>query len=156
MSRNRARSTLVALLAVLLLAGCAPGTPDEDSWRDDATRAVGDVASAVQTARLALAESREGHLHHAYLQAMLLDAERTGGMAAQTLASVQPPDVERGRSSDVTDQLDQATGLLTDARIAVVAHDTGEYAALVRDLERTAQELADLETTLEHPPRDAS
>ena len=111
-ARDRMNSTLVraaALVAALLLAvtGCAPGTPDEDSWRYDATRAVGDVVSAVQTARLALKQSQEGRVHHAYLQAVLVDAERTGGMAAETLSSVQPPDVEHRRSSDVNDQLDE-------------------------------------------------
>ena len=101
------RAKAIGTAAVLLLAmvGCAPGTPDEDSWRADATRAVGDVASAVQTAQLALAQSEAGHLSHAYLQSVLVDAERTGGMAAQTLSSVQPPDGERERSSDVLDTL---------------------------------------------------
>ena len=66
----------------------------------DATRAVGDVASAVQTAQLALAESQSDHLPHAYLQSVLVDAERISGMAAQTLSSVQPPELERQRSSE--------------------------------------------------------
>jgi hypothetical protein len=154
---NTFRVRLAALVATLLLAvtGCAPGTPDEDSWRYDARRAVGDVVSSVQTARLVLTQSQEGRVHHAYLQNVLVDSERTGGLAAETLSSVQPPDVERQRSSDVNDQLEMATGLLTDARIAAVAHDTGEYAGLVTELEQTAKDLLDLESALEHPPGDA-
>ncbi|MBF4769894.1 hypothetical protein ISU10_19150 [Nocardioides agariphilus] len=146
---------VAATVVAAALTGCAPGTPDEDSWRGDATRAVGDVASAVQTARIALEASQQDHLHHAYLQAVLVDAERTGGLAADALSSVQPPDIERRRSSDVDDQLEQATGLLQEARIAVVAHDTGEYADLVDRLERTASSLQQLETDLEAPPGDA-
>jgi hypothetical protein len=145
----------LAALLLLILTACAPGTPDEDSWRYDARRSVGDVVSAVQTARLALTQSEEGRVHHAYLQNLLVDAERLGGMAAQTLSSVQPPDVEGRRSSDVNDQLQQATDLLTDARIAAVAHDTGQYAGLVTQLERTAEDLLALETALEHPPEEA-
>jgi hypothetical protein len=148
-------SGLAVLALLVAVTGCAPGTPDEDSWRDDATRAVGDVASAVQTARLALEQSQKDRLHHAYLQTVLVDAERNGGMAAEKLSSVQPPDVERRRSSDVTDRLDQATGLLTDARIAVVADDTGEYADLVTQLTKTADDLQSLEAALEHPPEEA-
>jgi hypothetical protein len=140
---------------VLAVAACAPGTPDEDSWRDDATRSVGDVASAVQTARLALEQSGRGRLPDAYLQTVLVDAERTGGMAAEKLSSVQPPDVERRRSGDVLDRLDQATGLLTEARIAVVAHDTGEFADLAHRLHTTATDLHSLEAALEHPPEEA-
>jgi hypothetical protein len=151
------RGRAVAFAAALLLAvtGCAPGTPDEDSWRYDARRAVGDVVSSVQTARLVLTQSQEGRVHHAYLQSVLVDAERLAGMAAQTLSAVQPPDVERRRSSDVDDQLEQATGLLTDARIAAVAHRTGEYADLVTRLEREAQDLLGLEAALEHGPGEA-
>jgi hypothetical protein len=152
---TRARAAGLASALLLALTGCAPGTPDEDSWRYDARRAVGDVVSAVQTARLVLTESQQGHVHHAYLQIVLVDAERTGGLAAQTLSSVQPPDVEHRRSSDVSDQLEQATGLLTDARIAAVAHDTDEYAGLVDDLRRTADELLGLENDLEHAPEEA-
>ena len=152
----RFRVATVAAVLLLALTGCAPGTPDEDSWRYDARRAVGDVVSAVQTARLVLTQSQEDRVHHAYLQTVLVDAERLGGLAAGTLSSVQPPDVEHRRSSDVGDKLEQATGLLTDARIAVVAHDTDEYADLVMQLERTAEELLDLESALEHPPEEAS
>ena len=151
----RMLSRLTAAGLLLAVTACAPGTPDEDSWRYDARRAVGDVVSAVQTAQLVLTQSEEGRVHHAYLQNLLVDAERLAGLAAQTLSSVQPPDVERQRSSDVNDQLEQATGLLTDARIAAVAHDTGEYAGLVTELKRTAEDLLALETALEHPPEEA-
>jgi hypothetical protein len=145
----------LALLLVLALCGCAPGTPHEDSWRYDATRAVGDVASAVQTAQLALEQSRRDHLPHAYLQTVLVDAEKNGGMAAQKITSVQPPDVEIRRAGDVGDRLDQANGLLTDARIAVVAHDTGQYADLAAQLRKVAGNLQTLEAALEHPPEEA-
>jgi hypothetical protein len=70
---RRLSGLVAALLAVLTVAGCAPGTPDEDSWRDDATRAVGDVASAVQTARLALVQSLEENLPDPYLQTVMVD-----------------------------------------------------------------------------------
>ena len=152
---TRVSGLAAAVVLVAALVGCAPGTPDEDSWRDDATRSVGDVVSATQAARLALEQSDKGHLHHAYLQVVLVDAERTGGMAAEALSSVQPPDVEKQRSSDVSDQLEKATGLLTDARIAVVAHDSGEYAGLAQQLKATAEGLMDLESALAHPPEAA-
>jgi hypothetical protein len=144
-----------AVVLVALLTGCAPGTPDEDSWRRDATRAVGDVASAVQTARLSLTTARADKVPHPYLQTVLVDAERISGMATEKLSSVQPPQVEVRRSAEVTDRLDQATGLLTDARIAVVAGHTDEYPDLIVRLGRTADELAGLDAALAHPPTEA-
>jgi hypothetical protein len=145
------RSSAATAVLLMALVGCAPGTPDDDSWRDDATRAVGDVLSAVQTARLGIEQAQDDRVPDAYLQTVLVDAERTGGMAASTLSSVQPPDSERRRSSDVTDRLDRATGLLSDARIAVVARDTHEYGDLVAELRNTAHDLVALEVELEHP-----
>ena len=83
---------------------------------------------------------------------MLVDAERNGGMAAQTLSSVQPPDGERLRSvGRHRPRSTRRPGSLTDARIAVVAHDTDEYGDLVADLRRTAEDLWRLEAELEHP-----
>jgi hypothetical protein len=154
--RRRVCATLLASALLLTGTACAPGTPDADSWRADAKRAVGDVLSAVQTARLGLAQARAGRLTHAYLQTVLVDAERNGGMSAQKLSSVQPPDVERRRSADVTDELDQANGVLTDARIAVVAHDTGTYAEAQDRLANVADDLNILEAALAHPPKEAS
>ena len=143
--------TGAAAVLLLALVGCAPGTPDEDSWRGDATRAVGDVLSAVQTARLGIEQAKDDRVPDAYLQTVLVDAERNGGMAASTLSAVQPPAGERGRSSDVSDRLERATGLLTEARIAVVARDTDEYGDLVAELRNTAHDLVALEAELEHP-----
>lgn len=141
---------------VLLTAGCAPGTPDEDSWRGDATRAVGDVASAAESARLGLSLARRDRLPRTYVQTVLVDAERTAGSAAQKLAAEQPPDVERPRASDVNDTLDQVVGAITEARIAVVSGDTSEYADLITRLARMADDLSGLETDLGHPPAEAS
>lgn len=156
MKRPPIRPLAVVVAFVVLTVGCAPGTPDEDSWRGDATRAVGDVASAAQSARLALSLARRDRVPHAYVQTVLVDAERTAGSAAQKLAAVQPPDVERPRASDVTDALDQVVGVITEARIAVVAGDTTEYAALVTRLSRLTDDLSGLETDLSHPPAEAT
>jgi heterodisulfide reductase subunit A-like polyferredoxin len=92
---------------------------------------------------------------HTDLQTVLVDAERTAGSAVQKLSAVQPPDVERPRASDVDDELDQVVGTITEARIAVVSGDTGEYADLVTRLARMVDDLSGLETDLGHPPAGA-
>ncbi len=142
--------------ALLTLTACAPGTPDEDSWRGDATRAVGDVASAVQTVRLGLTLARRDRVPHAYLQTVVVDAETNGGLSAQNLSAVQPPAVERRRASDVSDSLQGATNLLTEARIAVVDGDEAAYADLVGELTKAADDLGALADALAHPPSEAA
>jgi hypothetical protein len=146
---------LVAL-ALLTLPACAPGTPDEDSWRGDATRAVGDVSSAVQTARLGLTLARHDRVPHAYLQTVVVEAETNGGMSAEKLSAVQPPAIERRRASDVSDRLQQATDLLTSTRIAVVDGDENRYADLAGQLAGVAKDLSTLEDALAHPPSEAA
>ncbi len=149
-----------AVAGVVLLAGlaggCAPGTPDEDSWRGDATRAVGDVASAARSAQLGLSLARHDRLPHTYVQTVMVDAERTAGMSAQTLSAEQPPDVERPRASDVNDRLEQVVGVITEARIAVVSGDSQEYAGLQARLSRMSDDLDGLEKTLSHPPAEGT
>ena len=117
---------------------------------------MGDVASAAQSARLGLSLARRGRLPHTYVQTVLVDAERTAGSAAQKLAAEQPPDVERPRASDVNNTLDEVVGVITEARIAVVSGDTGEYADLVTRLSRMADDLSGLENDLGHPPAGAT
>jgi len=155
MSPVRTSVGAVVLVLALALAGCAPGTPDEDSWRTDATRAVGDVASAVQTARLGLTLARRGRVAQNYLQTVVVEAETNAGLSAEKLSAVQPPQVERRRASDVGDLVEQATDLLTATRIAVVDDDEARYADLAGRLADVAADLATVEAALTHPPGEA-
>jgi len=145
--------TLLGLPAVPAVASCSPSTPDSGSWRLHARRAVADVLSNVQTARLALEQSREDHVLDAYLQTVAIDAEEAAGKAAQTLESEQPPRAERERYDAVTGKLDEATGLLGDVRIAVVEGRSELFRGLVEDLQATAGQLDTLEKGLGHPAR---
>jgi hypothetical protein len=147
------RRVLLTLVAVPFASACAPSTPDTDSWRLHARRAVADVLSSVQTSRLALEQALDGRLYDAYVQNLTLDAEEAGNASAGKLAAEQPPVPEHQRYTVVTDQLDQATGLLADARIAAVEGRTGEYPKLIQQLHSTAARLDTIEQDLYPPPR---
>jgi hypothetical protein len=135
-----------------LTAGCAPGTPDGDSWRIDAQRAVGDASSAVQTAELALRQNRRGRVFDHYLQTVLVESEKAVGKAGDAIGSRQPPAAERERYDTVTGQIDEAAGLVSTARIAVVDRESDRYSALADRLSQAADALQKLEDDLEHPP----
>jgi len=139
-------------MAVATTTGCAPGTPDGDSWRIDAQRAVADASSAVQTAELALRQHVLGRVFDRYLQTVLVDAEEGVGKASDAIGSTQPPMAERERYDAVTGQLDEAAGLVSTARIAVVDRETGRYDALADRLASAADALKKLEDELQHPP----
>jgi hypothetical protein len=135
--------------------GCAPGTPDGDSWRIDAQRAVSDASSAVLTAELALRQHEHGRVFDRYLQTVLVDAEEGVSKAGDAIGSKQPPRRERERYDAVTGQIDEAAGLVSTARIAVVDRETDRYVALADRLASAAAALQKLEDDLQHPPVDA-
>jgi hypothetical protein len=145
---HRVVTALVGTVTAMTLVGCAPGTPDEDSWRDDAVRVTGDVGSAVATVELAV--RHRDRLFATYLQTVVVDAEEAADKAATRLEGVQPPDSEMARNDDVTSALDDATSLLTDVRIAVVAGAPLDH--FIPELSSTADDLEKLESSLHEPP----
>ena len=85
---------------------------------------------------------------------VLVDAEEGLSKAGDAIGSRQPPREERERYQTVTGQIDEATGLVSTARIAVVDHETSRYVALADRLSDAAGALQGLESDLEHPPED--
>jgi hypothetical protein len=140
------------LVVLTLTTSCAPGTPDDDSWRIDAQRAVSDASSAVQAAELALRENRRGHVFDHYLQTVLVESEEGVGKAGDAIGSRQPPEAERERYDTVTGQIDEAASLVSTARIAVVDRESDRYDALANRLESAADALKKLDEDLQHPP----
>jgi hypothetical protein len=132
--------------------GCAPGTPDADSWRIDAQRAVSDASSAVLTAELALRQNVKGRVFDRYLQTVLVEAEKSVGKAGDAIGFRQPPRVEQVRYQTVTNQIDEAASLVSTARIAVVDRESDRYDALADRLAKAADSLQRLEDDLQHPP----
>jgi hypothetical protein len=138
----------------IALTACAPGTPDEDSWRVDALRSVGDVSSSVSSVQLAL--EHHDRLFGPYLQTVAVQAEDAAGTAATKLSAVQPPEAYQDRSDTVTKALDDAESLLTEARTAVVRRDSADYADLIRRLTRTGDRLSRIEDGIRALPDDRS
>jgi hypothetical protein len=134
------------------LSGCAPGTPDGDSWRIDAQRAVSDASAGVRSAELALRLRNDDRVFDRYLQTVLVDAEEGVGKAGDVIGAKQPPRVERERYGTVTGQIEEAAGLVATARIAVVDRETERYEALADRLADAAKALSSLEEDLQHPP----
>ena len=151
---SRRTSAIVGVVVLMLAAACAPRTPDEDSWREDAQRALSDVRSSIQSAQVALRQGSDGRLFDTYLQTVVVDAESAAGASSEKFAGFQPPRVERDRYDVVTGQLDEAAGLLSEVRIAVVAGNEGQYADLSSQLSDATDALERLDQDLRHPPGD--
>jgi hypothetical protein len=150
-SAPRWPAALAAL--VFTLSACAPATPDADSWRADARRALGDASSAVSSAELGLRLGLADRIFDPYLQTVVVDAEEAVEQAASAIGGKQPPSSERERYDAVTGQLDEAASLVSTVRIAVVDGDEGRYEGLATRLDETADALHALESDLQHPPQ---
>ena len=87
------------------------------------------VASAVETARLAVQAGSQDKAFGRYLAQVLADASEDADAAQGTFDAIQPPD---GRADELRDHLDellgQATDTLAELRIAARRGQTAELA----------------------------
>lgn len=143
--RRSWRATLVASVIALVLgttvAGCAPRTPDDESWTDQALQALDDVGSEVATMELALRLEQRDRTWDDYTQTVALDSEEAAGKVTSGFSSAQPPPRDDTEYRKVTTALSDAADLLAEVRIAVVREDRGAYPGLLRDLAEAARDL---------------
>ena len=128
-------------LAILLLLGACTGPVRSANVYESKAGATAEaVASAVETAGLAVDAARQGKAHGRYLTQVLAEAEEDASAAQGTFDGIQPPDQ---RADELRDRLDEllteATGTLAGLRIAA---RRGELAALP-ELAAPLNELAD-------------
>jgi hypothetical protein len=127
---------------LLFINGCAPKSPDQAVWTDQARHAVADVRSDVDTLELVLRQQRSNKLPQNYQQVVAIDSEESIGTTASSFSSVQPPVGVDGRYKQVTSLLSDASDLAAETRIAIVREDTTEYPRLLRDLAKMSDDLS--------------
>jgi hypothetical protein len=130
-------------LAILLLLGACTGPVRSDSvYEAKAGQTAEAVASAVETAGLAVDAAREGKAHGRYLTQVLVEAEEDAGAAQGTFAGIQPP----GRGADelrdrLEELLSEATETLAGLRIAARRGQLAELPELAAPLTEVAAKL---------------
>ena len=117
-------------LAILLLLGACTGpVRSTDVHESKAGTTAETVASAVETARLAVQAGSQDKAFGRYLAQVLADASEDADAAQGTFDAIQPPD---GRADELRDHLDellgQATDTLAELRIAARRGQTAELA----------------------------
>jgi hypothetical protein len=131
-------------LAVLLLPLAACTGPVRSANVDESKAGVTAeaVASAVETARLAVQAAQDGRAYGRYLTQVLADAEEDADAAQGAFEGIRPPD---GRADELRDRLDEPLGEATDtlAELRTLAR-RGRFAELAEPaapLARLAEEL---------------
>ena len=134
------RSWVVAVM--LLVGGCTGPVRSSPVYESKAGQTAEVVASAVQTALLAVDAAKDGKAYGRYLTQVLVEAEEDAGAAQGTFDGIQPPD---DRADELRSQLDdlltEATDTLGDLRIAARRGRFAELPELARPLPEVAAKL---------------
>jgi hypothetical protein len=137
------RRSWVALVLVLVVVGACTGPVRSSSvYESKAGRTAEVVASAVETARLAVDAAEGGKAYGRYLSQLLVEAEEEAGAAQGTFDAIQPPDQ---RADELRGHLDEllaeATDTLAELRIAARRGRLAELAELAGPLAEVADQL---------------
>jgi hypothetical protein len=130
------------LAIVLLLGACTGPVRSTSVYESKAGATAETVASAVETARLAVDAAGQDKAFGRYLAQVLAEAEEDADAAQGTFDAIQPPD---GRADELRDHLDEllsrASDTLTELRIAARRGDTAELAGPAAALAELADRL---------------
>lgn len=125
---------LVLALSIALTACGVVSQPDQASWRESAVLAVEDTSAALATTRTVVVEQQKGNLPRRYAITVLAGKEEGLAKAESGLASLQPPDAERRRSTQLLTLIGDAIDVQRQVRTLLVARDAVP-AALVKELD---------------------
>jgi hypothetical protein len=142
---NRATAALGAVAVGIVVAGCAPQSPDHSSWRDQAYQSLDEVSSNVATASLLLSQLLHERVFGKYAQVVALNAETNAGKVASKFSAEQPVPADSAAYQHVTTTLSDAGAVLSQVRIAIVRRDDAAYPRLLRQLSTADRQLSKAE-----------
>lgn len=134
-----------ALLALVLLGGCVPATPDDETYRDQASRTLGSAVSEVRTISTLLDTLYDDRMLRPTAIAQFRYSESALETETGKFTQLTPPVSQDRLHTRATTLLGDAGDLAAKARIAVERNHHDRYRSLVRDLEKLAAELERLE-----------
>jgi hypothetical protein len=136
------RRPWVVLGLVLVVAACTGPVRSFPVYESKAGDTAEVVASAVETARLAVDAARDNKAHGRYLTQVLVEAEEDAGSAQGTFDGIQPPDRQADELRDRLDELlTEATGTLAELRIAARRGELADLPKLAAPLTEVAEGL---------------
>jgi hypothetical protein len=130
-------------LAILLLLGACTGpVRSANVYESKAGETAAVVASAVETAGLAVEAAREDKASGRYVTQVLVEAEEDAGSAQGVFGGIQPPDRQADELRDQLEELlTEATGTLAELRIAARRGELAELPELAAPLTEVAEQL---------------
>lgn len=140
MRRDLTRSPLI-VVAALLLAGCVPQSPDQDTFRDRSELAIEQTVSAVESTLLVLRLLMREDMLTNYAEIAVHDAQDSLSAASGGYDALNPPRQLDQLYSSTSTLMSDASSAVTDTRIAVSRDDAGDFAKLEKQLSKLAKDL---------------
>jgi hypothetical protein len=130
--------------AVLMLCSCVGPARSFDAYEGKAADTADSVASAVESARLAVDLAAAARAFAPDLSVVLGEAERDARGSFDIFASIQPPDARSAQlRTQLLDLIERAEAVLSDLRIAVRWGDLDRLPDIGRPLGSLGGELSD-------------
>ncbi|MFI5713457.1 hypothetical protein [Kribbella sp. NPDC051620] len=135
----------IGCLVIAVTAGC--GDPDQQ-LRSEGARSAREAASAAATAELAGRSFLDHKLWSQPATQLVSESEKAIGKVSSTFDQQQPKTRAARKTYDqISQTLDDASGNITDLRIALTNGDEGGVAELVKELADTTEGLRRLGET---------
>jgi hypothetical protein len=127
---------------VVVTAGCLAPALDTNDFRYKTSRTAEEVASALQTAALAIEAAETHGLPLPAIEVALRDAEQIIDGASGSFQVVKPPNDESDSlRQEAVELIDQAEEMVGDARIALQRSDLAGAIEALQESESLAGEL---------------
>lgn len=139
------RRLLAVVVAVALLGGCVPASPDVDTYDDKAALTLGAAVSEVRTVQSLLETLYDDRMIRQTAIAQMRYSEKSLGTATSAFTELNPPPRRDRLTKRMTTLLGDAGDLLDEARTAIERYDRAAYPSLVDELDTMAGDLEKLE-----------
>jgi hypothetical protein len=133
------------LLALLLVSGCVPASPDADTYRDKTAVTLGAAVSDVATVERLLQMSYDGRMLRATALTQLRYSDGALGTATDAYTELNPPPRLDGLYERSSTLLGDAGDLVAEARIAIERREVDRYPDLADELKKIGSQLEKLE-----------
>jgi hypothetical protein len=137
-----------ALLSGVLLSGCIPANPDDDTYKAKASVTVGGALSQVATVQKILESLHQDKLFRTTAIAQMRSSQSSLDTNAGAFNEVHPPPDLDHLYGRINTLLSDANDTAFQARLAIERHEPGRYPRLARDLGKIASQLSKLQTRL--------
>jgi hypothetical protein len=142
--RRACSGTLILALAVLL-GGCVPADPDDDTYLGKVSVTLGAALSEVATVRTVLEMLQDGKMFRSTAIVQVRESQSSLDTNAGAFNEINPPPDLDPIYTETNSLLSNATDSVEAARLAIHRHQVGSYSPVAEHLGEIADKLDALE-----------